>query len=262
MPRSCSVTSASARGTRSSRSIRAAASGRKGRAGRRRRERHCSSARFCRAPSPRKASGSFRFGRRSPCAPGCGNAAWRRRCSGPTTYCWAIARSRGVLCQSTVTGRDRARRVRRRDQRAIAGQTRQRIAPPPAFCDDVAPWSIAGGCCEAILLEYRARFAATSIEPQKRAMPRGSGRGSSPGPPLSHCSPTDRPSPSMQIAQGLAPGGGLRVLRDGGSRTTSLPCRRPRTSLGGYVPARPVRRRSQISQKCGILLSVSKIEFE
>ncbi len=121
----------------------------------------------------------------------------------------------GVLCQSSVSGAE-ARvacgiGINVRRPGADGG-----IEPPPGFCDDVASLDRAA-LLRAILLEYGHTLAA--IDSPQRVCARWDEAALLPG--RRYRIQVDGETQAFEaIAQGLASGGGLRVVRENGTRET------------------------------------------
>jgi BirA family transcriptional regulator, biotin operon repressor / biotin---[acetyl-CoA-carboxylase] ligase len=120
----------------------------------------------------------------------------------------------GVLCQSSVTAAQ-ARvacgvgiNVRRWREAESA------ILPPPAFCDDVAAVD-RRGLLRAVLVEYDRGLAL--LGRPERVTAAWEAAAQLPGRPY-RIAPDAAGHPFEAIAEGIEPGGGLRVRRDDGSR--------------------------------------------
>jgi BirA family biotin operon repressor/biotin-[acetyl-CoA-carboxylase] ligase len=145
-----------------------------------------------------------------------------RRCGVMTTLQWPNdllldeRKVAGVLSQSSVTGTTAhvacgvGINVHRWRDAATS------ITPPPAFCDEVAAID-RGALLQAILVEYE-RSLSMLDEPERiiRAWDEGAGL---PGRRY-RIQPDHDAQPFEGIAQGLASGGGLRIVRDDGKRET------------------------------------------
>jgi BirA family transcriptional regulator, biotin operon repressor / biotin---[acetyl-CoA-carboxylase] ligase len=121
----------------------------------------------------------------------------------------------GVLCQSSVSG-PAARVACGAGINVRRPRTDPGIDPPPAFCDDVAPVERAA-LLRAVLGQYERTLFM--LDQPERVAAAWDEAAMLPGRP--YRIQLDGEAESFEaIAQGLAGGGGLRVMRDDGSRET------------------------------------------
>jgi BirA family transcriptional regulator, biotin operon repressor / biotin---[acetyl-CoA-carboxylase] ligase len=122
----------------------------------------------------------------------------------------------GILCQSRVSGASArvACGIGINVHRRAGAETE--IDPPPAFCDDVAPVE-RGRLLHAILSEC-ARTLSLLDQPERAARAWEAAAGL-PGAHYRILKDGAR-APFEAVAQGLAPGGGLRVAREDGNAET------------------------------------------